>query len=521
MIDRHLRTLLLVLALLGLAGCAGLPPRGTPAPSYALTDTEHTALARVAEASRAPGETAPSAFRMLPAGEYALNARLALAQRAERSLDVQYYHLHNDRAGRLLLRELRDAARRGVRVRLLVDDFYAAEVDELLLGLAAHEHVEVRLFNPLPLRRGPPVLRLLLSRGDFEQHNHRMHNKLFVADNAMAVYGGRNIGDEYFMGSRDANFVDFDVLSTGQVVRDMSAVFDRYWNSPVVWPLHSVLPPPDDAAAARDRFDAAVRDVPAVVPDYAIDPMGQPPVEQLLAAGRLALIPGRAQVFADPPDKASGPSDGRPTEAMQGLLQAFTTARVRLTIISPYFVPSEVGMSMMRLGAQHGIQTVLFTNSIASTDEPLVHEHYSRYRLEMLRLGVVIYEFNPTQARRSRTFGTFGQSTPRLHAKVAIVDRHRVLVGSVNFDARSAIGNTEMGVVIDSPALTEGLIHMLESRSGANLYRLRLTADRQRIEWVSTDADGKTTVTTEEPDSSAWLRFKIWLQSLFVEERLL
>ncbi|WP_395699349.1 phosphatidylserine/phosphatidylglycerophosphate/cardiolipin synthase family protein [Aquabacterium sp.] len=518
----HRLHLLLLIAVLALAGCAGLPPRGTPAPSQAFTDTGQTALARIAEASRPPGETAPSGFRVLPAGEYALNARLALAQRAQRSLDLQYYHLHNDHAGRLLLRALRDAAARGVRVRLLLDDFYAAEVDELLLGLAAHDNVEVRLFNPLPLRRGPPVLRLLLSPGDFERHNHRMHNKLFVADNAMTLYGGRNIGDEYFMSARDANFVDFDVLSTGQVVQDMSAVFDRYWNSDVVWPLHSVLAAPADAAAARAQFDAAVRALPPVVADYEIDPLGQPPVEQQLEAGRLALIHGRAQVFADPPAKAiDGAPGNRPTDAMQGLLQAFTTARVQLTIVSPYFVPSEVGMSMMRLGARHGVRTVLFTNSIASTDEPLVHAHYSRYRTEMLRLGVKIYEFNPTQTQRTRTFGSFGRSTPRLHAKVAIVDRHRLLVGSVNFDARSAIGNTEMGVVIDSPPLTEGLIRMMEGRSGANLYQLRLAADDTTIEWHGTDESGQPTVSTEEPNASAWLRFKLWLQSLFVEERLL
>ena len=155
------------------------------------------------------------------------DARIALVERAERSLDLQYYDLHDDTAGRGLLRAVREAAQRGVRVRLLVDDFYAAGVDRLLADLAACAGVEVRLFNPLPLRRGLPVVRLLLSPGDFELHNHRMHNKLLVTDNAMAVYGGRNVGDEYFMTSRSANFIDMDIVSTGQVVLDLSAVFER------------------------------------------------------------------------------------------------------------------------------------------------------------------------------------------------------------------------------------------------------------------------------------------------------
>lgn len=513
--------IIVLLSTFWLAGCAGLPPRGTPPASQAYTDTANTALAKLAAASRPATETAPSGFRLLPTGEFAFNARIGLARRAERSLDVQYYHLRNDRAGHLLLRELRDAAERGVRVRLLVDDFYAAEIDELLRGLSSYEHVEVRYFNPLPLRSGSPVVRLLLSPGDFERHNHRMHNKLFVADNAMAIYGGRNIADEYFMSSPEANFIDMDMISTGQVVRDLSAVFDNYWNSEAVWPLQALLGRPADTAVARAQFDSAVRDAAPVVPDYHVDPMGLPPVEQQLDAGRLTQIYASAKVHADPPSKALEPPHDRPTEAMQGLLNAISTNRQRVTIISPYFVPTEIGLSMMRIGAEHGSQTVLFTNSLATTDEPLVHHHYSRYRAEMLKLGVHIYEFNPVGTQRTRGFGAFGASTPRLHAKVTVIDRRLVVVGSVNLDARSAIGNTEMGVVIDSPALTEALLKVMESSSPSTMYKLRLAADGHNVEWLSLDEQGRGSIATEEPGLTAWLRFKLWLQSLFVSERLL
>ena len=519
----HLGRLVLPLLLsILLAACAGLPPRGPAEPSQALRDTQHTTLARIAAASRPPEESAPSGFRLLPTGEFAFNARIALARRAERALDLQCYHIQRDQAGRALLRELRDAARRGVRVRLLLDDFYAAEIDDLLLGLAAHPNVQVRLFNPLPLRRGAPVARLLLSPGSFQQMNHRMHNKLFVADNRFAIFGGRNVADEYFMGHREANFIDMDLLATGSVVDELSTVFDRYWNSEVAWPLHAVLPPAADAAAVRAAFDAEVRDAAPPVARYRADPFGQTAVETQLDEGRVVQAFASAQVHADPPEKALDPGLLKtPTAAMQGLIDAMSTARQSIAITSPYFLPNDAALARLRFAREHGIRLILVTNSLGSTDEPLVHDHYSRRRAEMLAMGIDIYEFSPVHTQRSQRFGSFGRSVPRLHAKVALVDQKRLLVGSVNLDARSAIGNTELGVVIDSPELAARLSRLVTGTQFANMYKLRLAEDGRTVEWLSTEADGSTAVTREEPAGSAWLRFKLWLQSLLVDPRLL
>ena len=520
-----MRPVLLVFLVLltGLLGaCAGLPPRAAPEPSQALRDTAQTGLARIAAASRPAGETAPSGFRLLPTGEFAFNARLALARRAERSLDVQCYHIQRDHAGRALLRELRDAAQRGVRVRLLVDDFYAAAIDDLLLGLAAHPNVQVRLFNPLPLRRGAPVLRLVLSPGNFQQLNHRMHNKLYIADNQFAIFGGRNIADEYFMSHREANFIDMDLLGTGAVVDELSSVFDRYWNSDVVWPLHALLPPAADAAAERAAFDAEVRDAAPLIPRYRADPFGQPAVEVQLDEGRVSQSFASAQVHADPPEKALDPGQLKePTEAMRSLLDAMSGARRYVAITSPYFLPNEASMARLRRAGQHGVKVVLVTNSLGSTDEPLVHDHYARRRPDLLAMGVDIYEFSPRHTQRSQGFGAFGHSVPRLHAKVAIVDQQRVLVGSVNLDARSAIGNTELGVVIDSPELAGKLSSLVTGSRFGNMFKLRLAEDGRTVEWLSIEPDGSTAVTREEPAGSAWLRFKLWLQSLMVDPRLL
>ena len=511
---------LLLLALLG--GCAVLPPRGPVDLSLALPDDGQTALARVVAASRPAGATAPSGFRLLPTGEHAFGARIALARRAERSVDMQTYHLHRDEAGRAMLRELRDAAQRGVRVRLLLDDFHAGEIQTLLADLAAQPGVQIRLFNPLPLRQGGPLLRLLLSSGDFERHNHRMHNKLFIADGTLAVYGGRNVADEYFMGHPEANFIDLDVLSSGAVVQDLAAVFDRYWNSEAAWPVQALLGRPADAAAARARLDAAVRDAAPPAATYRSDPLGQTAVDEQLAAGQLTLVQASARVFADPPDKAlQVPAGTGPSAAMAGLLGVIGSARQQVLIVSPYFVPGPVGMPMMAAAARAGVRTRVVTNSLATTDEPLVHHHYARYRPEMLRLGVEIHEFSADAVQRSLGFGRFGPSTPRLHAKVAMVDNRHLLVGSVNLDARSAIGNTELGVAIDSPALAAQFAQLMGGERASTVYRLALQADGQTIEWWSQDEQGRPQVTTDEPGASPWLRFKLWLQALLVDERLL
>lgn len=511
-----------------LAACAALPPRGPAPVSQAFHDTQDTPLARIAAASQddAAGAAA-SGFRLLPAGEFAFDARTTLARRAERSLDLQYYHIQRDRAGLSLLRELRDAAERGVRVRLLVDDFYAAKIDDLLIDLAAHSDVQIRLFNPLSMRSGNPVLRLLLSSGPFELNNHRMHNKLFIADNAIAIYGGRNVADEYFMSDVEFNFIDMDVLSVGAVVRNLSAAFDLYWNSEAAWPLQALAGPSPGkttqaAQTARSRFDAEVRDATTLTATYRTDPTGQTSVQLQIAGGRLDLTPARAWVFADPPDKALVAAElNQPTVAMQGMLDVIAGAEKEVIISSPYFVPGPIGMGMMREATANGTRVVLYTNSLGTTDEPLVHDKYSSYRAEMLEFGVEIFEFNPGATQRSTRFGAFGRSVPRLHAKVATVDGRYLLVGSVNLDARSAIGNTEMSVVIDSPRLAQSVHRMISSDRFITMYRLRLGPDGESIEWLSQDDQGRQTATTEEPAGDWWLRLKLWILSLMVDEKLL
>jgi putative cardiolipin synthase len=518
------RTVLVwVSMLVGVTGCASLPPRAHAPPTVALNDVGDTTLGRVAAASLSPGAPALSGFRLLPEGETSFDARIALARRAQKSLDVQYYLIQDDDLGRQFLRELRDAARRGVRVRMLVDDLYAAGEDPLFAGLAAYPGVEVRLFNPLPARAGSFRQRLVLSLHEFGRINHRMHNKLFIADNSFAVSGGRNVAEEYFMRSPEANFIDLDVLSAGPVVRELSAVFDAYWNSEQAYPVGSLVES-RSLAEARERFDAIVATARPSVEERPHDVLGQTPVAEQLDAGRAVFALATARVFADTPDKAAAgdhPETG-PTVTDQ-TLALFAAATREVDIASPYFIPGERGMAMIRaVGAtEENERITLVTNSLGSTDEPLVYAGYARYRLDMLKAGVRIYEIGPSLSRNTQRLGNFGRSISRLHAKAAVIDHRLVFIGSMNLDGRSEHSNTEVGLVIDSPAVAEIAIRLFRESLASGAYKLRLSADGEHIEWVQTDAEGRQIVHVQEPDDDWLTQLKMRLLSPFVAEDLL
>jgi putative cardiolipin synthase len=514
---------LLSLALL-LGGCGTLPAREPLPVTHALAPAEvaTTTLARLAAVSTPAEAQGLSGFRLLPTGEYAFEARTALAEAAQRSIDAQYYHVHDDSAGVAFLRGLRDAARRGVRVRLLVDDYHAGEVFNLLIALNAEPGAEVRLFNPLLIRSGSPLVRLLASAQEFERAHRRMHNKLFVADNAVAVFGGRNIADEYFWRHGQANFIDLDVLAIGPVVPALSLAFDAYWNSDLAWRADRVPGAGRSAVYEQRLFERRAAELPLTMTVAPTDPLGQTPVGAQLHSGILQLRWGPATVHADAPSKVTDPVVlYQPTPAMRAKLQIIGQARDEVIIVSPYFVPEDVGMQMMAEAARKAVRGIVFTNSLGSTDEPLVHRAYSRYRREMLQLGLQLYEMKPVQPARGGDFGDFGSSIGRLHVKGAAVDRRWLLVGSVNLDGRSAVLNTEMAVSIDCPPLVADALAALGREPWRSMYRVALAEGARTLQWREIDADGRVLVHTEEPGDSAWWRAWHRFQSLFVEDVML
>jgi len=506
-----------------LAGCGSLPRNVGKTDTVALPPNPQSPLVKIAErSSPSPEQTG---VRLLPLGAYSLDTRLQLAQRAATSLDVQYYQLENDSTGRLLLAALRDASQRGVRVRLLVDDLYTQHSDPLLRGLAAFPNVEVRLFNPFCCNRGSgPGGRYTASIFDFGRLNHRMHNKLFIADGVMAVAGGRNIADEYFLRAHDANFVDMDAFVMGAVVRSMSAIFDRYWNSEVVYPIEAVGEPLGDKAVRAKAFDDAIASQATMEPIElpSTDLLGYGPLSDDLDAGQLGLEWGTARAFADPPEKllAMTPKIAFEMSVTNDVMMQVWQAKDDLVLTSPYMIPGELGMQSFHNLQRDKVKVTVITNSLAATDEPLVHTGYSRYRARMLEAGVDLYELSPTRTQHTKRLGMFGSSLGRLHAKTAVIDKHIIFIGSMNLDPRSASTNTEFGMFIDSPALAKELLRVINISKLEGAYRLRLEPGTSELQWLTTEED-KETVLGVEPESTFWLRVHNMLLGWFVPEQLL
>ena len=510
--------LLLVVALL--CACGTLPPAGDKPASVAQLPSDDGDLAVIAKASTPPGGDL-SGFRLLPLGPYALDARLQLIQRARHSLDLQYYVIEDDATGRLLLRSLRDAAARGVRVRLLVDDLFTSRTDAMLRTLAEHPNFEVRLFNPFCCLRGSTLGRFAGSAGDIYRVNHRMHNKLLIADGLFAVAGGRNIADEYFMLSMSNNFVDMDAFIAGALITQLQGIFDQYWNSDVVYPVQALVPaavPPAQAAAEFERISTVEHAPPELPP---VDALGYGPISEDLEAGRVGLIWAPARAFADPPNKRDtmSPAEAREMSVSMAVRMKIWSAESELVITSPYLIPGPLGITAFEQLGQRKVHTVVLTNSLAATDEPLVHTGYSRYRRQLLESGVDLYEISPERTRRTKRLGMFGSSFGRLHAKTAVVDGHTVFIGSMNLDPRSDTQNTELGIFVESPQLAKELLRIVNISKLQSAYRLRLDS-HGNLEWLSMDEDNEM-VLTDEPETSFWLRLHNMLVSPFVPEQLL
>jgi putative cardiolipin synthase len=496
-----------LLGSLVIGGCGSLPQQVERPTSWSMPPAEDTPLARLVQASTPPQNAQQSGFGLLVDGTDALATRLALIQAARHSLDLQYFLISNDASGAQLLAALHAAAERGVRVRLLLDDLYAGAHEARLAALDRHALAEVRLFNPLPVRGASLARRLVGSLHDFERINRRMHNKLFIADGRIALAGGRNIGDDYFMRSAVANFVDLDILATGPVVDELTQLFDRFWNDDTAYTVASLLP------STRAALPATLA-APA-------EAAGAGGVAAQMRRGRLDLHFANVRVFADAPSKAVRPDAPlQPGEAMAQSLALMSAARAEVSIASPYFVPGPGGLALMQQAVERGIDIAVMTNSLGATDEPLAYRGYRRYRLAMLKMGVRLAELRPVHGESHRSSDAARSSVGRLHAKLAIVDQRWLLVGSLNMDRRSSRLNTELALAIDSPALAGEAAALLQRLWASSNYELRLSAAEDRIEWLALE-DGKHVVHVAEPHVNAFEQWGLRLMSMLVPEDLL
>jgi putative cardiolipin synthase len=413
-----------------------------------------------------------------------------------------------------------------VRVRLLVDDLYTADNDKMLQALAAFPNIELRLFNPFPAGRAFALTRWLFALGDFARVNHRMHNKLFIADGAFAIAGGRNIADEYFFTSKGGNFVDFDLLVIGAAVPQLAAVFDNYWNSPRIVPLQAIDPPRRPAQALREEFERLTADAVGAYPRPAPAPdlLGYLPLSaELQGSAPLKLQFGSIEVFADDPEKVSGRSESGTdaTTVTARVGRAMAEAQTEVVVGSPYFIPGKAGMEGLRRARENGVHVAMITNSLASNDEPFASAAYGRYRLAMLKLGAELYETDSSQLKHDKLIGAaLGGSVGRSHSKLIVIDRSTTFVGSMNMDFRSSRVNTELGLLVHSTELAKNVLELGERVRDVGSYRLRLDPGGHHVQWVSTEGGGET-VYDDEPGVDVATRLKLLLLFPFIAESLL
>jgi len=503
----------LALGVLWLRHLSRLPSLEGRAFSTVITDTRETPLGR---AITPLAEERPNLSGIFPLSDArdAFAARIRLAERAERALDVQYYIWRNDMTGTLLFEALHNAADRGVRVRLLLDDNNTRGLDPVLAALDSHPNIEVRLFNPFVIRE--PRIGYMT---DFFRANRRMHNKSFTVDNQATIIGGRNVGDEYFGATEGVLFVDLDVLAIGPVVNDTSKDFDRYWNSASSYPVDRLLPHGtskqlDDLTAASQRVEAAPQAI-----GYT-SAMRNSAFMQQLVAGALQFEWGITHLISDDPAKALGRA--APEELFpQRLKEVIGQPTRELELVSAYFVPTESGVKSFVDFSANGVKVKVLTNALEATDVPAVHAGYSKRRKQLLRAGVQLYELRRVSATNGRGNyrGVWGSSGSSLHAKTFAVDGSHVFVGSFNFDPRSARLNTELGFVIESPALAQSIERIFATRVPNDAYEVRLST-KGELYWIVHDGD-RIVRYNNEPGTSFRKRALVWFLSFLPIDSLL
>jgi phosphatidylserine/phosphatidylglycerophosphate/cardiolipin synthase-like enzyme len=411
--------------------------------------------------------------------------------------------------------------------------------DDALTRLAQNPNVEVRVFNPFPSGRARIATRFITSAFDMRRISRRMHNKLCVADNAVAITGGRNLGSRYFVRNPTNNFLDLDFFIAGPAVRQLSVAFDRYWNSDLAYPIESLstarsnalpdglaqAPPPVSNASARPSPERPPRS----------DPPPSGPAEAELFSGESAgaeisrplknlfdgLLWTDSAVLVDAPSKIVNSKERLdPDETLaDNVGRLLKMAKEEIIIVTPYLVPGEKGIRVLGDARRRGVKIRILTNSFASVDEPIVHIGYSRYRPQLLKLGVELYEMQPMLQRDQVRFGRFGSSQSTLHAKAMIIDRRILFIGSMNFDPRSALLNTEMAVVVTSPVMAREVARLFGETARASSFRLSLNGDGNRVLWTTANGNGVTT--DVEPQTTFLKRLGMRLIAPFVPDEQL
>ena len=542
-------------------GCASLPQDVERPVSTALANPGETRLGQAVAARAAKAGTRnDSGFALVSSAELAFTSRMTLIREAQKTLDIQYYAIFADDTTERMFDALREAAARGVRIRILLDDFNTSGENAQVLKLAFEKNMEMRLFNPLPGGRGSLFFRIIRNLHDIASMQRRMHNKIFVADNAVAITGGRNLGETYFGQSAGTNFIDVDLLAAGRMARDLSSSFDQYWNNPQAYPVQSLMTVEEIEAlkaspVANPETSTALRtDDMARPTNGAKTNPGAPALtgsngpSSVTTTARVVTSPGGgattlpalpalpdetdlrlltwtwapSAMLVDKPSKILADADSveeAQDTAVDGLLQLMTGAQRDVLIVSPYFVPGERMMKQLESIRQRGVRVRVLTNSLASNDAPAAHVGYARYRQALLRMGIELYEMRAEHpisvsslgslggSMRGLIGGSLGSATggsrASLHAKVVVIDDRLLVVGSMNLDLRSQLQNSEVGIVVRNRVISLEATRMIEPALANGAYRVEL--DGGQLVWRAPQNSGLQD-TQIEPDASAGLK---------------
>lgn len=520
---KRISGVLLILAVLN--GCASVPP-GSNFPkvaSVALLHPEDTRLGQ--QFDHASHEHAGhSGFRIISSGADGFLLRMQMIDAAQRSLDLQYFIFRGDDTGKLITDALLRAAARGVRVRLLIDDAERVAGDDQIAVLAANPAIQIRIFNPALYRGDAKLFRATEFIIHASRLDYRMHNKLFVADNAIALIGGRNIGDHYFQINPEGQFADDDVFAAGPVAQQLSTTFDEYWNSPMAIPVQALTDQKLTRAALNAHFSMLnhqKRELQADKINYVERLATGEPLKGILS-GRLLLVWADAQVICDSPDKKqveNGAIAGRLMD--QSVTQAALAVQSELLIVTPFLIPGTEGMQLFKTLRERGVQIRILTNSLKSSRVIVAQAGYMHYRVPLLEQGVELYELrallgNTKGSGETKAIARYGNYS--LHAKLFVFDRKRVFIGSMNFDQRSMHLNTELGLIIDSPELAQQVAQRFDAMvQPANAYKLELRSQggysSPKLVWDTLE-NGRAVEYDSEPARSGWQDFEAQFFSL-------
>ena len=465
-----------------LIGCSS---KNKALPGYHLSAQTKSSLSQAIypELIKHPGE---SGYVPLSTGPDAFEARLTLIQKAEKSLDLQYYIWEADHSGKILMKQVLLAAKRGVKVRLLLDNLNESKFQKIFnIMEMKSEQIQVRLINP-----------------HLKYFNHRMHNKAFIVDNQMAIVGGRNIGDEYFQESENLNYFDYDLLMMGPIVEKVSTEFDEYWNSERSFPIKDVY---KENISQKDLNEASLK----------FSELDHEAWEAQMKTQIHKSHWGKVSLVYDHPDKLKGKKGGQLSSQLR---PDFERTQQELILVSPYLIPGEKGMKSFAKLRKKGVRIVLITNSIDTTDVPSVYAKYRSYRKDLLKMGVELYEIRGNQKAQKSKLHLGSSGSLGLHGKVMIADREIMFTGSMNLDPRSRDLNSEMGVILRDKEFAAATAKTILENMSQFTYQLELK--NKELRWLERK-NGVTKTHKTEPGKTWWKNTKAWFSSLLIPESIL